>query len=41
MLALISLAVFKMLLTHITLTPTSLLIDTTSVMKSAKNRSTA
>ena len=41
MLALISLAVFKMLLTQITPTPTSLLADITSVIKSSKKDGTA
>lgn len=41
MLAFIRLAVFKMLLTQITPTPTSLLADITSVIKSAKKEGTA
>lgn len=41
MLALISLAVFKMLLTQITPTPTSLLADIMSVIKSAKKKKKA
>jgi len=41
MLALISLAVFKMLLTQTGPTPTSLLADITSVIKSPKKEGTA